>query len=77
MLSIESFKEKINKEFTDKQNELKSKIDETAASVEELKSTPKAVVAFRATCAKNFPFSDSTHKDENPGTNTLKYLLKK
>ena len=67
MLSIESFKEKINKEFTDKQNELKSKIDETAASVEEMKSTPKAVVAFRATCAKNFPNHYSASKSENPG----------
>ena len=70
------FKEKINKEFTDKQNELKSMIDETTASVEEMKNTPKAVVAFRATCAKNFPNSESTSKSENPGTNVLDHLLK-
>ena len=54
-------------EFTSGKNELKSKIDETAASVEEMKSTPKAVVAFRATCAKNFPNTDSKYKNENPG----------
>ena len=56
----------MNGEFTSEQNELKSKIDETAASVEEMKSTPKAVVAFRATCAKNFP-GYATSKGENPG----------
>ena len=65
----------MNGEFTSEQNELKSKIDETAASVEEMKSTPKAVVAFRATCAKNFPNSASTSKGENPGTNVLKHFL--
>ena len=69
-------KEKLNEEFTDKQNQLKSKIDENSASVEEIKSTPKAVVAFRATCAKNFPNNASTRKDENPGKNLFKYLLK-
>ena len=62
-------KEKLNEEFTRKQNEMKSKIDETAASVEEMKSAPKAVVAFRATCAKNFPTGYTTRKSENPGKN--------
>ena len=57
----------MNREFTIKQNELTSKIDETAASVEEMKNTPKAAVAFRATCAKNFPASHSTSHYENPG----------
>jgi len=45
-------------------NLLKSKIDETAASVEEMKNTPKAVVAFRVTCAKNFPWRASMHRSE-------------
>merc|ERR1719394_809857 len=63
---IDIIKEKSNGEFTSKQNELKSKIDETAASVEEIKNTPKAVVAFRATCAKNFPSSSLLHKAEKP-----------
>ena len=48
-------------------DEMKSKIDEISASIEEIKNTPKAVIAFRATCAKNFPSSASTHKSENPG----------
>ena len=48
-------------------DEMKSKIDEISASIEELKNTHIAVVAFRATCAKNFPSSSSTHKSENPG----------
>ena len=61
----------MNEEFTNKQNELKSKIDETAASVEEMKNTPKAVVAFRASCAKNFPDDRKINKSENPGKNFL------
>ena len=73
---IKLLEEKLNGEFTSEQNELKSKIDETAASVEEMKNTPKAVVAFRATCAKNFPSGWSTSKNENPGTNVLEHLLK-
>ena len=48
-------------------DEMKSKIDEISASIEELKNTPKAVIAFRATCAKNFPRGHNTRKDENPG----------
>ena len=46
---------------------MKSKIDEISASIEEIKNTPKAVVAFRATCAKNFPGGSTTRKSENPG----------
>ena len=57
----------MNGEFTGKQTELKSRIDETAASVEEMKNKPKAVVAFRATCAKNFPNSNTSSKSETPG----------
>ena len=49
------------------QDEMKSKIDEISASVEELKNTPSAVVAFRATCAKYFPSSHSSSYNENPG----------
>ena len=48
-------------------DEMKSKIDEISASIEEIKNTPKAVVAFRATCAKNFPGGSTTRKSENPG----------
>ena len=55
------------------QNEMKSKIDEVLASIEEFKNTPKTVVAFRATCAKNFPSGHQTNKSENPGK---KFLLK-
>jgi len=49
------------------QDEMKSRIDELVTSVEELKNTPKAVIAFRATCAKNFPHGYTTSKSENPG----------
>ena len=59
----------MNGEFASKQNHLKSKIDQTAATVEEIKNTPKAVVGFRATCAKNFPDSATIEKTENPGNN--------
>ena len=51
---------------------MQSKIEEMGASIEELKNAPKAVVAFRATCAKNFPSGYTTYKDENPGSNLLK-----
>merc|ERR1719394_1354998 len=63
---IDIMQEKLNGEFTSKQNELKSKIDQTAASVEIMKNTSKPVVAFRATCAKNFPTGFSTYKSESP-----------
>jgi len=63
--TIDIMQEKLNGEFMSKQNELKSKIDETAASVEEMKNTPKAVVAFRATCAKNFPNDHQIRYREN------------
>ena len=71
----------MNEEFTSKQNELKSRIDVTVASVEEIKNTPKgyglkAVVAFRATCAKNFSDSYKTRQSENPGNNFLQLLFK-
>ena len=52
----------MNEEFT-------NKIDETAASVEEIKNTSKAVIAFSATCAKNFPSSLYVPKREDPGKN--------
>jgi hypothetical protein len=42
--------EKFELRMDEQQHQLKSKIDETAASVEEIKNTPKTVVAFRATC---------------------------
>jgi len=61
---IDILQEKLNGEFTRKQNELKSKIYQTAASVEEMKNTPK--VAFRATCAKKGPYGDSTYKNVYP-----------
>ena len=46
---------------------MNSKINEVQATVEAIKNAPKAVVAFRATYAKNFPSSYVTHKSENPG----------
>ena len=49
------------------QNQLSSKVYQISASVEAIKNTPKAVVAFRATCAKNFPGGWETRKTENPG----------
>ena len=69
------------------QDEMKSKIDEISASVEELKNTPSAVVAFRATCVKNFPSVYTPYKviwtnteynignafDETKGTFTCPY----
>jgi uncharacterized coiled-coil protein SlyX len=45
------------------------KIDKTAVSVEEMKNSPKAVVAFRTTCTKNFQMSTSgktRYNSENP-----------
>merc|ERR1719270_1667598 len=60
---IDIMQEKLNGEFTSKQNELKSEIDYTAAFVAEIKNTPK--VAFRATCAKNFPNDYQTQYTEN------------
>ena len=54
-------------QFQNAQNEMKSKMNETSAFCEELKNTPKAVVAFRATCAKNFPRNAYERKSENPG----------
>ena len=56
-------------------DEMQSKIEEMRASIEELKNAPKAVIAFRATCAKNFPNSYSTRKDENPGNNLSKFEM--
>ena len=46
---------------------MQSKIEEMGGSIEELKNAPKAVVAFRATCAKNFPDSHTRSYSENPG----------
>ena len=46
---------------------MKSRIDELTTLLEEIKNTPKAVIAFRATCAKNFPSGHATTKGENPG----------
>jgi len=54
----ETMQEKLN-------YDLKSMIDETAAFVEKIKNTPKAV-AFRATCAFNFPYDGSREHEENP-----------
>ena len=48
------------------QDEMKSKLDDIATSIAELKSQ-KVVIAFRAYCAKNFPSDYVTHKSENPG----------
>jgi len=53
----ETMQEKLN-------YDLKSKIDETAAFVEKIKNTPKAV-AFRATCAFNFPYVGERWHEEN------------
>ena len=66
-------KEKLNEELTLAKNEMKSKMDQISTSVEEIKKTQKEsmkpVIAFRATCAKNFPSSTyNTYKSENPGT---------
>ena len=54
---------------------MKSKMDQISTSVEEIKKTQKEstkpVIAFRATCAKNFPSDWNTSKSENPGTITF------
>ena len=44
---------------------------EMLASIEQIKNPQTAVVAFRATCAKNFPSSGSTRKSENPGYRSI------
>ena len=62
------FQEKIDGKLSDAQDEMKSKIDQIITSVEKIKNAPKAVIAFRATCAKNFPNSFSTRKK---GLNSL------
>ena len=53
------------------QDEMKSRIDELTTLLEEIKNTPKAVIAFRATCAKNFPSGYTTSKSEYPGKSIL------
>ena len=59
---------------------MKSKMDQISTSVEEIKKTQqestKPVIAFRATCAKNFPSGYSTHKSENPGTKAFFISIK-
>ena len=50
---------------------MKSKIDQIIKSVEKIENAPKAVIAFRATCAKNFPNSRWTWKTESKGLNSL------
>ena len=53
------------------QKEMRLKIKDIASSFEELKYNSKTVIAFRATCAKNFPRNSSTRMDENPGRNAF------
>ena len=48
-------------------NEMKSKVDEISASIEELQNTPKVLFAFRVTCAKNFPTSSTRGYGASPG----------
>merc|ERR1711990_44959 len=57
--------EKIDQKFTDAQDDLKSVIGNISESMEEIATKPKPVVAFRATCAKNFPNSESTYYIED------------
>ena len=56
------------------QNEMKSKLDAIEISVAELK-TPKSVIAFRVTCAKNFSSGYTTSKIENPGKMFLRIII--
>ena len=67
---LNQFQAKLDGDFTVTQNQLSSKVYQISASVEAIKNTPKAVVAFRATCAKNFPDGQTTRKSEGPGNNS-------
>ena len=50
---------------------MKSKLDELWSSIAELK-TPKTIIAFRATCTKNFPSGERTHHSESQGKTLFK-----
>ena len=65
-----TFQDKLRAEFINEQEELKSKIVEISASVEE-KRNVQPVIAFRATCTKNFPPTYTKSKTENPGQSGL------
>ena len=65
------FQEKLDEKFTLSKNQLQSKINQISETVEEEKNTQKPVIAFRATCAKNFSNDDKTSKTENPGNEIL------
>ena len=45
-------------------------MDNLKVSVDGLQNASKPVIAFRASCAKNFPLSSSTFKSENKGIKT-------
>ena len=45
----------------------RSKIGEISSSIDEIKNDTKPVIAFRATCATNFPNDYTTKKTEGPG----------
>ena len=48
---------------------MESNIEKIMASIEELKNTPTVVIAFKATCAKNFPDTAWQSHSEGPGKN--------
>jgi len=50
---------------------MKSKLDDIGSSIAELKA-PKTIIAFRATCTKNFPGGEQTHHSESPGKTFFK-----
>ena len=55
---------------------MKSKIDQISTSVEEIQNTQKgSKIAFRVTCATNFPKTYTVYKSENPGMNGTFYLF--
>ena len=69
-VDLKQLKAKLDGDFTVTQNQLSSKVYQIAGSIEAIKNTSKAVVAFRATCAKNFPSGWETRKSEDPGNNS-------
>ena len=69
--TISLFKVTLDERLTHSLDELKSKIVSISASQEETKNASNSVIAFRVTCAKNFPDDNKQSKSENPGKTTL------
>ena len=57
----------LNQNFVNAQNKMITNINQIAASVEQIKTTSKRVIAFRTTCAEEFPNTSEGFGRKNPG----------